>query len=338
MSDNQLIKRQQKELESIDKQTLPDTLNASEWQTLLLSGFLNEYSIAQVDANIDEIKKRITEIEERKYKKTSLNDKLVLSFKASLKCFAIIPILLIVGLVGALLQAIFKDLFIVKILEMILYVFINYFSLPLRFIFNIMPIKLDYNSLKMSTEILVILFSVLQLGILFGILAFYSLVLIDNDVEKQEKQKQKELEKVKKELDDYLPVANEIKGECNANLQEIYDQNLIPEVYHDYESLAMLYGYFACGAALNFQDAAKEYLQDKRTQAIVNVMEQTNEFLAMIANKIDILIRDKNGNNDKLNALIEQNNRSIEGKLLTNNPVSLIYSKAKNTLNKAFKR
>ena len=334
MSDNKVINKQDNEIQTNNSQMLPDTLDSKEWQVFLLSGFINEYSIAQVDANIESYKNRIKEIEEKKYEKTMFIEKIAISFSTLLNTtVALIVPTIVVFLIGVVLALFFEKSFIANAYGNIFFFLIKYLSLPLRFIFRIQP-NVAFLDLSTPYMLLSILFALIQIGIIMAVFVFVTSIQMDNDVDKQEQQKKNDIDKINKELNDYLPVAKEIKDTCNSNLNEIYAYNKIPEMYHNYESLGMLYGYFACGAALNFQDAAKEYLKDKRTQVIVYVMSQTNELLSMIAQGIDVFNMNQEETNAKLNKLIEQNDRSILGKLFPNNPISNIYSKAKNIVSK----
>lgn len=330
MAVNELIQRQEKELAELDKHVLPDTLNADEWQTFILSGFLNEYAIAQVNANIETLKKKIKELENKKFNsKKSILDVLFIYLVSlgkifiTLLCFCI-PVCAILSI----LELIFRNnLFLIKIDDLLTTIFV-YVSWPLRYIFNLNPIETDPHKLGLS----IIPLALLQLAI---ILAFLSVITLNDSIKNEKKLEEENIyniQKAKKELDDYLPIADNIKKECGSNLEEIYRQNLIPDCYHNYESLGMLYGYFSCKAAETFQDAAKEYLQDQRTNRVVQTMEKTNELLKIIAQNINILNLNFEDVNVKLNTLIEQNNRSILGKLFPNNPISVIYSKSKKAL------
>lgn len=313
-----------------------DTLSSAEMQTLLLSGFLNEYSIVQVDANIESFKNKIKEIEETKYEKTILIQKIALAFSTIFRTvFALLIPTGILLIIGAVLGLIFGDSFISNAYGNIFFFFVKYLSLPLRFILRVQP-NVAFNEYSTGYILLSILLALVQIGIIMGIAIIVASIQMDNDVDKQEQKKQKDIEKINDELNKYIPVADEIKRDIKNNLDEIYSYDQIPEMYHNYESLGMLYGYFACGTALNFQEAAKEYLKDKNTQTIINVMSQTNELLSLIAQKANVFSKDKKETYAKLNSLIEQNNRSTVGKLLPNSPIIIIFDNAKKTLDKSF--
>ena len=338
MGTNELIEKQNKEIQEYDKHVLPDTLTADEWQTFIFSGFLNEFSIEQVKANIEEIKNRIKVLEETKYK-TKLSIPILLASFAGYVFTSFVSlavICLIIMVVGLVLELISKEVLGVAFDTAFNFV-IKYLSLPLRFLFNVNPNIVNVLDESFSVVLSTIGLALLFLSIIISVFGVRNNILSIKNNRKLEEERIRKLEETKKELDDYMIVAEQITSECQGNLNEIYGQNLIPEIYHNYESLAMLYGYFVCKAAATFQDAAKEYLQDQRANRLVATMERANELLGIIASGVSIFASDDTQKINKMYELIDQNNRSIMDVLLLDNPLTKIYSKAKNTITKVLK-
>lgn len=346
MAVNELIQRQEKELVELDKHVLPDTLNADEWQTFIFSGFLNEYNKEQAQFNIDQLNAKIKTLEELDYTNKEIKPTLIgemikdfmVNFAQSLGMMSGLYIgFIIVGVLGSIF---FKDS-IGKIADDIYMFLLNFVTWPYTKIFN----KTINPDGFISQFLIYIVLPYISLCVLIGLIFAFSGLLHfrrtrknfeikDEELRNKEKARLEELEKTKKELDDYLPIAKEVTEECNRNLEEIYGQNLIPEMYHDVQSLGMLYGYFVCKAAMTFQDAAKEYLQDQRTNQLIQRMDNVNDLLGQIARKKEYMYNTLNEINDNLQILIKQNDRSVLEKLIANNPISKIYSKAKSSISK----
>ncbi len=344
MGVNEIIEKQNSDVESVDKHYLKPNLNADEWQTFIFSAFLNEYGIEQTNANIKQLETQIETLENLDYtnkskKLTFINYILNIFLKNSMQ-------MLMGGwpiYVGFVIIGLLTNIFFPKSIGLVFdYIFrfcINVIAWPLT---NIFHARIEYNAF------LKLLFSIvgfaITAGLVFAIIGVFNYgarkkEYKENDLALKEREQERvdQLKNTKIELDKYLPEARNCINECNINLKEIYAQNLIPEMYHNLEDLAMLYGYFASGAALTFQDAAKEYLQDQRTNQLVIRMEKTNDLLGMIARKLNVFETKTQIIGEKLDKLIEQNDRSIVGKLFPNNPISVIYSKSKANIYKCIK-
>lgn len=338
MNENKLINSRNNDIQSMDHHVLPDTLTADEWQTLVFSGFLNEYKKEQINNHIEELNQKIKTLESLNYsanKKSTFNVVIELIRDIFLIIFGVVCNFIVFTIVGAILELLFKNT-LGRVYGNIFGFIVYYSSMPIRKLFNIFPNATSSN----EHSIIQITLAAVMIGIVFGMIKGIKGIVKNTleykknkkELEKLEQERQTELEKAKKELEDYLPKSKHEIEECESNLKEIYGKNLIPDMYHDTYSLGMLYGYFACKAANTFQDAAKEYLQDQRTNQLVERMQGINEILVEIAKQKSVLNHALGISNEKLDKLIEQNDRSIIGKLFPNNPISKIYAKTKSLI------
>lgn len=319
-------------------------LTSTEWRLLLFSAFINEYIAKKEESRIIDLRKKLVSLEKGKNRfkdyKIDFNRFLFITKNTFRVClfilfvvyfsldiflifFSFLSYTSIFNYTGAMLFDYLAQFFST------LTIFVTAITgFPILILFGIFGVDSSFFHPELSIRYFVSCFlvSLVSLTIIYIILNY---LRNSRTINKKSIQYENSINKTRKFIDVTMETYGLVENCISLNLNDIYSLGLIPEEFHKYNELGILYGYFLMNTNITLNEALDMYSKDAIDNSYRIKMSEISNFLSDIAYGKHVFDQFNKDLKIELTNLIKQNDEYISDKKNINTYVYKIYENTK---------